>query len=338
MKALGLDVGGAHTDAALVRCDENDEVEVLGTDRVYLPMWKEKGRLRKTIKRIVRKFKPDVVGLTMTGELADAFETRREGVEYIVRTVTSACHAPVYVVTSDGSTVSPKEALGRWREVASANWRATAEVLAHVRPGSYLLVDLGSTTLDLIPINRGDVMAEGRTDLERMKNGELVYLGALRTPISFLLREVKIDGEQVPVSYEHFSIVADALLLLGEIDPEDYTPETPDGRGKSPEECARRLARTVCSDLEELGWECVMDIAKAAVRALLGRLLKHINLKLREHGLDTVVAAGAGDFLIEMACKRIGVEVEPFDEIFGKGSEVAPAVGAAFLAIKRSER
>ncbi|WP_456484295.1 hydantoinase/oxoprolinase family protein [Methanopyrus kandleri] len=335
MKALGLDVGGAHTDAALVRYDEKGgKVMVLGTDRVYLPMWKKKKRLKKTIKRIVHKFKPDVVGLTMTGELADAFNTRREGVEYIVRTVTSACHAPVYVVTSDGSTVPPEEALRRWREVASANWRATAEVLAHVRPGSYLLVDLGSTTLDLIPIIRGEVAAEGRTDLERMKNGELAYLGALRTPIPFLLREVEIDGEPVPISYEYFSIVADALLLLGEIDPEDYTPETPDGRGKSPEECARRLARTVCSDPEELGWESVMDLAKAAVRALLGQLLKHIELKLQEHGLDTVVAAGAGDFLVEMACKRIGVEVELFDEIFGKGSEVAPAVGAAFLAAR----
>ncbi|WP_457615131.1 hydantoinase/oxoprolinase family protein [Methanopyrus sp.] len=335
MKALGLDVGGAHTDAALVRCDENSKVEVLETDRIYLPMWKNKEQLSKIIKKIFNKFKPDVVGLTMTGELSDAFNTRREGVEYIIRTVTSVCHAPVYVVTSDGSIVPPEDALKRWREVASANWRATAEVLAHVRPGSYLLVDLGSTTLDLIPIIRGEVAAEGRTDLERLKSRELAYLGALRTPIPFLLREVKIDGEPVPVSYEYFSIVADALLLLGKIDPEDYTPETPDGRGRSPEECGRRLARTVCSDPEELGWEGVMDLAKAAVRALLGQLLKYIELKLQEHGLNTVVATGAGDFLIEMACKRIGVEMEPFNEIFGEGSEVAPAVGAAFLAIKQ---
>jgi len=332
---LGLDVGGAHTDVALVRV-EGSELEVVMTKRKYIPLWKRRGRrrLQRFVRRVLFRSRPELVGLTMSGELADAFETRREGVEYIVRTVTSASRAPVRVVTASGDTIEPGECSEAWREVASANWRATAELLAELYPGSYLFSDLGSTTLDLIPIVDGEVRAKGRTDLERLKSGELVYLGALRTPIGFLLREVEIDGTLVPVSYENFSIIADALVLLEQISEEDYTPETPDGRGKSPEDCARRLARVVCSDPEELGWEGVLEVARAAYRVLMGRLLKHLKLKLREYDLKKVVAAGAGEFLLESACDRLGVEFESFDDVFGSGSEVAPAVGAAYLAYR----
>ena len=335
---LGLDVGGAHTDAALVRVRDG-ELEVEKTKREYLPMWKRWGRrrLHRFVKRVVSRYRPDLIGLTMSGELADVFETRREGVEYIVDLVASSARVPVRVVTSSGDAIEPEECLDAWREVASANWRATAELLSELHQGSYLFSDLGSTTLDLIPIVDGEVRAKGRTDLERLRAGELVYLGALRTPIGFLLREVEIDGSVVPVSYEYFSIIADALVLLELISEDEYTPETPDGRGKSPEDCARRLARVVCSDLEELGWDGVMQVARSAYRVLMGRLLKHLKFKLREYDLDRVVGAGAGEFLLRSACNRLGVEFESFDDVFGAGSEVAPAVGAAYLAYRRRD-
>ncbi|PZE01513.1 hydantoinase/oxoprolinase family protein, partial [Klebsiella pneumoniae] len=59
-------------------------------------------------------------------------------------------------------------------DIASANWHATAALIGrHV--GHALLVDIGSTTADLIPIVSGKPAAQGYSDAERLETGELVY-------------------------------------------------------------------------------------------------------------------------------------------------------------------
>ncbi len=332
-KIMGLDVGGAHTDAALVSLrDEGMVVE--DTERIYLPLWKKRNhhRLERLIRKLTRRWRPDAVGLTMSGELADAFPTRRDGVEFIVRATRRATRRDVYVVTSEGELVGPDEAVEEWRKVAGANWRASSELLASVHDDEgFVFCDFGSTTLDIIPIEDGEVKAKGRTDYERLKHGELVYVGFLRTPLSYLLDRVVIDGNVVEVSYEYFSIIADALTVLGIIGEKEYTVETPDGRGKSYEECARRLARVVCSDPEEIGEEGIVEIAKQAFKELFGRVFKHVQRKVRETGVDRAVTAGSGEEVLTEVFKRLDVETTGFDDVFGEGAEVAPAVGAAYL-------
>jgi len=41
--------------------------------------------------------------------------------------------------------------------------------------GDALLVDIGSTTTDLVAVHNGRVQATGRSDFERLISGELVY-------------------------------------------------------------------------------------------------------------------------------------------------------------------
>ncbi len=333
-KIMGLDVGGAHTDAALVRLrDEGMVVE--DTERIYLPLWKKRNhhRLERLIRKLARRWRPDAIGLTMSGELADAFPTRKDGVKFIVKATRRATRRDVFVVTSEGELVDPEEAIAEWRKVAGANWRASSELLAsvHGEDEDFVFCDFGSTTLDIIPIMEGEVKAKGRTDYERLKHGELIYVGFLRTPLSYLLDRVIIDGNVVEVSYEYFSIVADALTVLGIIGEEEYTVETPDGRGKSYEECARRLARVVCSDPEEIGEEGVIEIAKQAFKELFGRVFKHVQRKVRETGVEHAVTAGSGEEVLMEVFKRLDVETTGFDDVFGEGAEVAPAVGAAYL-------
>ncbi len=65
--------------------------------------------------------------------------------------------------------------------VAASNWVATALVVADEVPDA-ILIDMGSTTTDIIPIVGGVVRAIGLTDPDRLASGELVYTGALRTP------------------------------------------------------------------------------------------------------------------------------------------------------------
>ena len=114
------------------------------------------------------------------------------------------------------------------------------------------MLDVGSTTADVIPIAAGRVAAEGRTDLDRLLAGELVYTGALRTNLAAIAPRVPVRGRWCPVASELFAISADVHLILGHLAPEAYTCPTPDGRAASVE-CAReRVARLVCADVEQL--------------------------------------------------------------------------------------
>ena len=54
------------------------------------------------------------------------------------------------------------------------------------------------------------VTARGRTDVERLLAGELVYTGALRTNVAAVLSHVPLGGKPCPVSSELFAISADA--------------------------------------------------------------------------------------------------------------------------------
>ena len=118
-------------------------------------------------------------------------------------------------------------------DFAAANWVATALWLAQQVPDC-LLVDIGSTTCDIIPILGGRLTVEGRTDLDRLQAGELVYTGAVRTNTAAIVQAVPVRGRLCPVSSEYFAISGDVHLVLSHISPDDYGCPTPDGRPATP--------------------------------------------------------------------------------------------------------
>ena len=157
----------------------------------------------------------------------------------------------VLVFTTAGELVSLAEARARPLDVAAANWVASALAVGALHPDA-LMLDVGSTTADVIPIAAGRVAAAGRTDLDRLLAGELVYTGVLRTNLAAIAPRVPVRGRWCPVASELFAISADVHLILGHLAPEAYTCPTPDGRAASVE-CAReRVARLVCADAEQL--------------------------------------------------------------------------------------
>src|SRR5204863_9512512 len=142
-----------------------------------------------------------------------------------------------------------------------------------------ILLDCGGTTTDVIPIAAGDVAARGRTDVERLLSGELVYTGALRTNIAAVLSHVPIGGEPCPVSSELFAISADAHLLRGSLTPEVCTCTFPDDRGTSLPEVRSRLARVVCADPEQLGdgdLEAIAGAVEEAQTAAIAAALRRV--------------------------------------------------------------
>jgi hypothetical protein len=187
---------------------------------------------------------------------------------------------------------------------------------------------MGSTTTDLIPIKGGPLAA--KTDFLRLASGELVYMGLLRTRLDALLPVLRIRGRRVPLVPEFFAIAADAHLVLGRIGEDRYSCETADGAGKDRASAMRRLARSVCADLEEIGETGALAIAEQACERQKMILVEAIEKQAKKHDLSIVTAAGIGEGLIADAAEFLGLECVLLSERYGPGiSDVFPAYAVA---------
>ena len=193
--AVGLDIGGANTKAAIV--DGDGRVRVASEP---FEVWRRPDALTGAIASVVGRLGAEgaPVALTTTAELVDAFGTKREGVLHVLDAARSALAGrDLRVITTDGELIAFEEARAAPLRCAAANWMATALLIARSSPDAILL-DCGGTTTDVIPILGGDVVARGRTDVERLLSGELVYTGALRTNVAAIVSHVPIGGRALP--------------------------------------------------------------------------------------------------------------------------------------------
>ena len=310
---IGIDVGGANTK--IVTSDGL-------VKSLYAPLWKNKSILYNLLSEYAAVSGLEAVGAVMTGELCDCFVSRREGVLYI-KEVLSAVFKEVKFFNSyctfKNSTAVDKAPLS----FASTNWLASAMLISEQYEDA-IFVDLGSTTTDLIPIAGGEIKA-GRTDLKRLKNGELIYSGVRRTNVATVLKSVEL-GEECSVSSELFAITADAYLVLGYITEEDYSCESPDSYAfvdredaeKSRVSAMRRLARVVCSDLEELGEDNTVRIAAQVKRAQVDELVASLKQIKAKYQLEQVVSAGIGDFIVKEAADSLNMPFLPLSACYGK--------------------
>ena len=224
MLALGLDIGGANLKAASSAGDAKTTA---------FEIWRAPHELPLRLRELIGGFPPvDVLAVTMTAELADCFATKAEGVAAIVAAVSDvAGPTPVLVWQTSGNFARPEVAAARPALVSAANWHALATWAGRLAPqGSALLFDLGSTTADIVPLDNGRPVARGTTDLERLRNHELVYTGFRRTPLCAVASHVPLRGRPCPVAAELFATTLDVYLLLGLIPEDAADTNTADGR------------------------------------------------------------------------------------------------------------
>ena len=331
---LGWDIGGVNTKAARLHrlAGATPRLETLAIpyeiqrDPVALPAILETlaGRLGR--ERHARH------AVTMTAELSQAFRTKREGVAFVLDGLTRAFPAdPIHIYLTDGRFVGAEEARAEYLAAAASNWVATATLVSHSTPDG-LVVDIGSTSTDIVPIVGGRVAATGRTDPERLSTGELVYTGAVRTPAEALVREVPLHGGRALVSAEGFATVGDAHVWLGRLRPEDYTAPTADGRAVTRELAGERLARVVCGDREMLDEAAIEQIARAIVEAQVELVTDNIRRVARSHpALVKAVVTGLGDFVAEEAARGAGLSVDRLSARLGEGARMAPAAAVVCL-------
>ena len=331
MSWLGLDVGGANLKAA----------DGLGWARtVGFPLWREPSELASAIEAMLESAPPaERIAVTMTGELCDCFRTKAEGVRHIVSAVEQAA-APrkVFVCLVEGRLVSPDEARASPILAAASNWHALAQFACRfLDGGGGLLVDVGSTTTDIVPLVDGQPAPSASTDTERSIAGELVYAGVERTPVCAIVRSLPWRGAQCPIAAELFATTADVYVTLGMIAEDPDATWTADGRGLTQGFARDRLARMICADrttFDDQDARRASETVRAAqVNQLIGALEKAI-ARMAERP-RCVVLSGGGEFL---AAEVIATGLAPrrlvslSGELGPEVSRAAPAHALAVLA------
>lgn len=330
---LGLDIGGANTKVCWLEMESGRVVRAKG-DSVYHEVWRDPEGLRSVLENFKHNWKMEDsrtlqgVALTMTAELCDIFKSKAEGVIAILRLVEQVfIDIPIYVWTTGGVFVSPSQTRENPLDAAAANWLASATALARsplVKDEEAFLVDMGSTTTDILPLVRGEVVVKGRTDLERLLNGEMVYTGVLRTQVQSIIDCVYVNGMPCKVTSEYFSITADVYRLLGLIREEDYDVATPDGGGRDRTACAQRLARVVASEPEALGRNGVYVLARFIQEKQIQQVLEGIwqlLSRMEESWPKQLIIASQGSFLLKEVARRLEWEAIPWWECIPDGQE-----------------
>ncbi|GIW82939.1 MAG: tetrahydromethanopterin-linked C1 transfer pathway [Gemmatales bacterium] len=291
---VGLDIGGAHIKAA-----HSDQTALCRK----FALWKQPEALSAVLRDVLAEMPPfDLVAVSMTGEICDCFASKRAGVNAILDALEQAVQGrPVVVWQTTGHWLSVEEARLNPMTTAAANWHALATFAGRFAADSShaFVVDVGSTTTDIVRLRRGKPVPIGRTDFERLRTRELVYTGIRRTPVCALLDRV---------AAEWFATTHDAFLLLGWIEEDESDTDTPDGRPATKGFAHARLARMVGADAETLSLADAQRLAKQIIQRQLARIadaIRNLSRDLNEPPL--AILSGSGEFLARRACKAVGL-------------------------------
>ncbi|RIK82574.1 MAG: H4MPT-linked C1 transfer pathway protein [Planctomycetota bacterium] len=342
MTWLAFDIGGANIKSA-------DGI-AFAESRSFA-MWQRPQLLVDTLRAMIAEAPPaDHLAVTMTGELADCFATKTEGVLHILAAVEKAAdrrHTRVYC--SDG-TLRAIEAVRRTPlAAAAANWHALARFASRfAKQGPALLIDVGTTTTDLVPLADGVIAAAengdgSRSDTHRLIAGEMVYTGVERSPVCAVVGAIPYRGRQCPVAQELFATTWDAYLTLGELPEEPLAAHTADGRPATKSAARDRLARAICADRESFDETDACAAAEAIVQAQTAK----IGLALAQQASRmksppaTVILSGLGEFLARRVLQRakFSPTIVSLSEKLGPALSVcAPAHALAVIAREESQQ
>ena len=234
---------------------------------VQLPwtLWLGPEHLDRALDDALRQLGPvDGHAVTMTGELVDYFPDRAEGVRRLAGLLSERL-PNLRIWAGPLGFIAPERASSEVREVASANWLASVTWTARRLPQG-LFADMGSTTTDLVPFAEGASRHRGFTDAERLAEAELVYTGAVRTPLMAVAQTIPFAGRIQGIMAEYFATIADAHRLRGVLPDGIDLHDTADHRGKSVEESAARIARMVGCDLGNAHpqeWRALAELSRA---------------------------------------------------------------------------
>jgi probable H4MPT-linked C1 transfer pathway protein len=280
----------------------------------------------------------------MTGELADCFATRSEGVAYIVDQLLQVVPPQqLSIYTVDGQWLKPQAAKADPWSVAASNWHALASWLA-MWPAtaplfdSAVLVDIGSTTVDILPVQDHRLITPARTDRDRLELSQLVYTGLRRTPVCACLSHFVLGERHIPIMAEVFATVDDAYIWLGQVAEDPSDCDTADGRPRTRSCAASRLARMLGEDADRLNHLEIEQIATQILDAQALPVADAISRNLLHVGSPNtppkLICSGHGLPLFDVAIRKVTQSYQHWllsDFVAEEVSRCAPAAAVAWL-------
>jgi probable H4MPT-linked C1 transfer pathway protein len=226
-----------------------------------------------------------------------------------------------------------------WQSIASANWHASAALIAKVVQHA-LFVDIGSTTSDFTVIKYHKVQANAFTDGARMRAHTLVYTGVVRTSVMSIGQNVAFDGAMTSVAAEHFATSADIYRLTADLIEANDMSDTADGAEKTLEASAKRLARMVGCDASEHDFKTWQALAQGFKMLQFERLLAVADLHLKAHFSDKdpmpiIIGAGVGSFLVKEIAQALGLPFTAVEDYVNalEDSAASPWQGQAQMCV-----
>ena len=332
---VGWDIGGAHLKIAQVDLSG----KVIFASQFATPLWRGIEILRHSLEQS-RKLIPGTSvqhAVTTTAELVDIFPDRITGLKRLTECITAILDKnSIRFYSGKSGWISAENISDYATNIVSANWYATASFIArYIDKG--ILLDIGSTTTDIVAFANGRVMHRGYSDYERLSSGELVYTGIIRTPVMALVQELPVDNTWHPVIAEHFATMADVYRLTGDLQEEDDMQATADGAGKSLLDSTRRLARMVgkdiCSSESTEEW---LTVAKYIAEIQQNRILEccqRVISNLQDNQDTTIIGAGAGRFLAAKLADYLDYRYLDFADILEVADELKSSVARSATAI-----
>ena len=337
---IGWDVGGAHLKMAQLS-PSGEVIEVL---QLPTPIWQGLEQLTDQLHALRDKYtKHAKHTLTMTAELADVFPNRETGVVQIAK-IFNSIFGEVSFYAGNQGVVSMDNIDSYKNDIASANWHAAAKLVAeHITKGVFL--DVGSTTTDIIRVEKGKVCNIGKDDYTRLGSGELAYTGVVRTPVMALTAQVPFMGSWQPLVAENFASCADIYRITGELCEEDDLLPAEDNQVKTINSSMQRLARMLGKDF--------LSSDNPTVWQEVAAYLSHQQLQKITHALACVmsyppvlerpclIGAGCGRFLVQKLAQRLSCEYQDFSQLLKTPpkhaqavNRAAPAVALAYLSMR----
>jgi len=275
--------------------------------------------------------------VTTTLDRAPVWPARRAALDTVLDAFAAALpDAPVELLTTEGRFVDP--AAARRPDAASAIFGAgggAAGALAAVayadaladEGGRGVLVTVDGGAASMLPIVDGAVRVQGRTDAERLVRGELLWCGALHTPVAVAAPLLPLDGALVPAANGcGAATMEDVHVWRGELGTGDAAERRRAGT---------RLARLVGADVAELGESGLGRIAAAAAEAQCASLGAAIRRACEGAGAArprVALVAGAGELVAAEAARAAGLVPLRLRVRLGTGASASlAACGTAWL-------
>lgn len=339
---VGWDIGGAHIKIALL--DSNGIVsKVL---QYPCPLWKGISFLEQAVAQVLTEIPTQDCKhvITMTGELVDLFDSRDQGVKQIIRSMQNMLTGQELLIYAglEGFLKPDQIQNQHYISIASANWLASASFVASQKQG--LFIDIGSTTTDILLLANNRVNAIGLTDYERMRSGELIYTGIIRTAVMAVAQTAIFQGQKMHLMAEYFATMADVYRLTGELNELHDQTDTADGAVKTELASAKRLSRMTgfeYADEDLFLWKRFAQTIKNQQKNKIQQACERQLSRKSGFNSELFIGAGVGRFLVKQIAINLGHPYIDFSDLFARKlkdskmdvADCAPSTSVAFLAL-----